>query len=267
MSPGGCTTSACSGGSVGCDIVVIVVVVVVVVVVVMPVLAAVAVVVAVVLVVVVVTIVIVLGAGVFSSGESCVRGFFVLLDSSFPVLCFLGMSPDRFVCDEVDRAINILMQSCSPHKIQRQLLEWVDNKMRSSFVRKCLVLFLVLLMAGYWTLHYRAHRQFKTLPAAPFRSNHTTSTLAPSPPSAGETQNTDLENPSLLVSLFGAKCLNTEQVWIDFVSRQTTFKGVQLLTDNYGAVCHRHDLNADGCCARFIDRFLAPAGLCHVDTS
>lgn len=115
--------------------------------------------------------------------------------------------------------------------------------MRGSLVRKCLFLLILAILAGYWTILQAHRRRSKTLPPSlPFRPTHTVSTLAPSTLPLNEIPNADLANPGLLSSLFGSGCLNTKQ-------------GVQLLSDNYGAVCHRHDVNSDGCCARYIDRY------------
>lgn len=224
MSPGGCTVSAdCSAGTVGCDIVVVIVVVGVVGVVVVSssvvasadVVKMAADVVAVVLVTFVVFIVIVFGPVVLSSRESCIRDFFVLLGSSCRVLGFFAISLSvLFAVKLTEQLILDGSLSDTESKAEGQGMRW-------SLVRKCLLCFIVVVLAGYWTIHYQAHiRQYRTLPPSPpFRSSHTTSTLAPSPAPGDETQNMDLENPGLLSSLFGASCLNTEQVRHFVVSR------------------------------------------------
>jgi len=106
---------------------------------------------------------------------------------------------------------------------------------------------VIVIVTGYWTVQIRAqHRRLKSLSTPAQIVNNTSRVEQRASPSgtfsAAETQNTDLQHPSLLSSLFGAECLNTKQ-------------GIDLLSDNYGSVCHRHDLNNEGCCARYIDRY------------
>jgi len=116
------------------------------------------------------------------------------------------------------------------------------------------LLIVALMVPGYywWGIMVRAQRTKQPSPA-PFptvlssellsSSSNFSSSLQTSwrPPDLTEKPNLDLQK-SILSSLFGADCLNTVQ-------------GKGLLTDNYGAVCHRHDINKEGCCVQYIDRY------------
>lgn len=129
---------------------------------------------------------------------------------------------------------------------------------RQSSVRKCILLLAAVVGSGYLFVQYQAHKRRALRLASNSNSfslanealsynssvaPYYDSVLAPAASfTPAETLNADLpQTGGLLSSLFGSACLNTKQ-------------GKDLLSDNYGSVCHRDDLTSDGCCARFIDR-------------